>query len=121
MPRTPTIQNPSDIFLSNLTLQTQIDYEDFGTQVFLGPEGPYLSTLLPCLALGFALLTGTLKVLGYNLRFWGDFIKNKPWGVLGIGCGKLGAEWSRNREQNEHFSSNLLGAHSGKLGGRSGS
>ncbi|KAL8099529.1 hypothetical protein AgCh_031969 [Apium graveolens] len=57
---------------------------------------------------------------GYNLRLWGDFIRNKPRGVLGIGCGKLGAECSGNREQNEEFSSNLLGGRSGKLGGRSG-
>ncbi|KAL8121320.1 hypothetical protein AgCh_018161 [Apium graveolens] len=57
---------------------------------------------------------------GYNLRLWGDFIKNKPRGVLGIGCGKLGAERSRNQEQNEEFFRNLLGARSGRLGGRSG-
>ncbi|KAL8121879.1 hypothetical protein AgCh_018569 [Apium graveolens] len=56
----------------------------------------------------------------YNLRLWGDFIRNKPRGVLGIASGKLGAERSRKQEQNKVYSSKVLGARSGLLGGRSG-
>ncbi|KAL8114592.1 hypothetical protein AgCh_021453 [Apium graveolens] len=49
-----------------------------------------------------------------------EFIRNKPREVLGIGCGKLGAERSKNQEQNSEFSRRCLGARSGCSGGRSG-
>ncbi|KAL8105545.1 hypothetical protein AgCh_029364 [Apium graveolens] len=54
------------------------------------------------------MLYGEQMLLGYNLRLWGDFIRNKPRGVFGIASGKLGAERSRKREQNKVFSSKVL-------------
>ncbi|KAL8155586.1 hypothetical protein AgCh_000828 [Apium graveolens] len=57
----------------------------------------------------------------YYLCLRGDFIRNKPKYVLGIASGKLGAERSRKRERINKFSSEVLGARSTWMGGRSGS